>query len=406
MPTPGIGHLSYVQIGRESTFGTAVAATHKLEIVSQSLSPVIGVIRDPSLNNQPSRRGLYKGGQLIRGTIVTRLNYAGQELLWDSLFGTATFGTKGATSVGAGNPYLHPFKEGDLLNSLTLELAEGNIAASTVQRVVGAIVTGVVVRATAGNNESAMLTAEWSFIGVSKGTGATATGALTAATPNPVLYHQAQIIDDGINDASINTTATIAGSVNMTAVPATPWALITVGMKVFGVGIAAGTTVSAVPSSGLVTLSSAATASASGVLVTFGVATPTVRMRNFECSIQNNVTEDRFYLGSANIDQPLRGDFIAASMRLGFEFNTVAVLTAAAAFTTGSPELRFSDGAATPAVFRFRMSEAVLTDYSNPVAGYGVLLASASWEGFRTSTNNDTSAAYVELVNANAGSTF
>lgn len=396
---PGLGHKSFMQFRREDTYGTAptLGATNRLEIISQNIQPVVGVIRDPSLNNQPSRRALYKGGYLYRGTIVTRLNYVGMLPLIDAVMGTATYGVAGSASTGpVSTIYTHVFKEGSLVNSYTIELGEGDIPTGKVQQLKGAKVTGVTIRFTAGNSEAAMLQAEWSILAQDKVSNVTPTAISVAGCTNT------------------GTTLTrAAGS----------WYAdhVRVGSVISGTGITAGTTVASITSATVLVASVTGTASSAALtftptapatapvlchqatIVDNGVATSGVALRNAEISIQSNLTEDRFYAGSANIDEPLRGDFLTSSMRLGMEFNAIAGFDAAKAFTTGSPELKFSDGAGNPSTFTFRMSEASQTEYGNPVEGYGVIMQNMMWEGWRSSSNADTSAMLIQVENTEIG---
>jgi len=198
MPTPGMGHKSYIQIGEESTFGTAVAATQRLEVISMDINPVIGVIPDPSLNNQQSRRALYQGGLLYRGKIVTRANYEGggfHQLL------KAAMGSLVTTGAG---PFTHTFKEAASPPSDTIEMIEGDIPAGQEQELVGSIVTGFTFRIGSGLGADAMGRFEFDFLAKDKVSGQTPTAALTAPATEPVLFHQATTIDEGSDDTAAN----------------------------------------------------------------------------------------------------------------------------------------------------------------------------------------------------------
>src|SRR5689334_20580233 len=74
---PGQGRKSYLQWGIETTWGTAVAATNKLEIISESVTAEQDEIPDPSLYNGRSPRATYQGRRFGRGDIVVRGNYEG-----------------------------------------------------------------------------------------------------------------------------------------------------------------------------------------------------------------------------------------------------------------------------------------------------------------------------------------
>lgn len=195
---PGLGHKSYLQIGTESTYGTAVAATGlKLEVIQANIDPVVGVIQDPSLYSAQSRRALYQGGLFYRGRIVVRGNYEGMGRLLKSAFGSVA-------TTGAG-PYTHTFKEAASPTSLTLELIEGDIPASQCKRVIGALVTDMAVRVTAGQGLDAMLQAEFGIIAKTVTTGFTPTAALSFPSIKPVLFHQSNATtNDGSGDTQAN----------------------------------------------------------------------------------------------------------------------------------------------------------------------------------------------------------
>src|SRR3990172_4015377 len=83
----GQGFKSYIQFGLESTYGTAVAATDRLEIISMDVGPDQSVILDPSLNNSVGRRGLSRGACVSRAPIVMPSNSKGLLKLGKALGG-------------------------------------------------------------------------------------------------------------------------------------------------------------------------------------------------------------------------------------------------------------------------------------------------------------------------------
>jgi len=266
MGTPSIGHKSYLQIGKESTYGTGVAATGpKLEVISADISPQIGVIDDPSLYSAVARRGIYQGGLLYGGRFSVRANYEGMLRLLEGVL-------PGASKVGPTETtvYTYTFKEATTLNSYTFELIEGDIATTKCQDIYGVMFTGMTIKGTAGQGPDAMVQCDFEVIAKDKSDTQTPTGALSFPTVYPVLFHQATTVDDGTADPAAS-----------------------------------------------------------------------VRIRSFEVSFKNALSDDRYYLGSANIDQPLRNDFVSCEWKFTQEFQTMTLFQAAKAFTTGSPKILF-----------------------------------------------------------------
>jgi len=321
---PGLGHRSYIQFGlKESTYGTFQTPNTKLEIISWNVAPQIGVIQDPSLYSAQSRRGLYQGGLMYRGTFVVRVNYDGLEELMRGVFGTYS-----QTPVGVGRD--HKFSEGPTLNSYTFEVSVGDIPSTQVFRLLGAKITGMTIRGTSGVGTDAMLQAEFTVVAKDMTSGQTPTGALSYPAVLPVLYHQCTTADDGTADASSS-----------------------------------------------------------------------IRIRSFEVTLEQPHAEDRFYLGSVNIDEPLRADFLTARWRLTQEFTTLTQFNAAKAFTVGSPKLIFEHptdlGAGFKRQFELRSEKANLVEFTNPIEGYGVLVSTATWEAWYDTT--DASALYCRIKN-------
>src|SRR6185503_18621702 len=106
---PGLGHKSYLQIGpKETTYGTYIAPTSKLELISWDVEPNVSVIQDPSLYS-------------VRGTFVVRLNFEGLLELFRGLFGTYS---NSLVETGVRD---HTFKEGATLNSYSPEVIIGDV---------------------------------------------------------------------------------------------------------------------------------------------------------------------------------------------------------------------------------------------------------------------------------------
>jgi hypothetical protein len=112
-----------------------------------------------------------------------------------------------------------------------------------------------------------------------------------------------------------------------------------------------------------------------------------IRVRSFEVSLENPHTEDRFYLSSLTMDEPVRQDFLTARWRIEQEFTTLTQWDAARAFTNGSPQFIFQHpttiGAASKREFELRSNKAQLVEMSAPVSNYGILLSTATWEAYQ-----------------------
>lgn len=118
------------------------------------------------------------------------------------------------------------------------------------------------------------------------------------------------------------------------------------------------------------------------VLEGSGDSAANIRVRNFEITLLNP-QDPRWYIGSLNIDEPLRSDFLECRWRITQEFFTTALLTKAKAFTGGVLQLIFQHptliGASSKREIEFRSNFSQISDYGNPVAGYGVILQTTTW---------------------------
>jgi hypothetical protein len=351
-------------------------------MVSFNVAPQVGVIQDASLYGGQSRRALYQGALSYRGTFVVRLNYEGLEELLRGVFGAY------ARSVVSGVIADHTFKEGATLNSYTFEVGAGDVPAGKVFRLLGAKLTGVTIRGTAGTGTDAMLQAEFTVIARDMQSDQTPTASTSPATVTTCLATSSSTLTRAAFD--------FAG------------AGVAVGQTVSHPSFPVGTTVAAV-AVGTVTLSAPANGSLVTATAVFSTlqapsllpvlyhqaitaddgtadAASSVRIRSFEVTLENPHAEDRFYLGSLNIDEPIRQDFLTARWRLTQEFTTKAQFDAARAFTQGSPQFLFRHatdlGGTNFREFELRSNKANLVEFSAPIEGYGIILSTATWEAF------------------------
>jgi tail tube protein len=193
----GQGYKSYIQFGLESVWGTPVAATNRLEVISMDVNPDMGLIMDPSLNNSVGRRGLFQGGTVQRGTILIRANFQGLSRIFKSLLGVAGTSTLVETAVSWDNVF-HDAMSQLTVQSLTIEMIEGDILTGKCQRLSGAIITACTIRGTAGQGQDAMLQLELTVVAKDKTVNITPTGALSAPAVNPVMTKHGLTIDNGV----------------------------------------------------------------------------------------------------------------------------------------------------------------------------------------------------------------
>lgn len=201
MGVPGMPHKGYIQFFRESTWKTAPTITKRLPYISCVTTPDIRPLKSNTLNNVLSRTAQYAGPNVFRTTLVLEGWYEGLLLWLDMLMGTDTYGANGATTTGA-NPYVHTYIEREFLNSMTVEIIEGNIPANQCQRLRGAKVVSGRLRWEAGFGDGAIGTLTLELLSPIYETGQAVTGSLTAVSPLPILFHEGSTMDDGTADAA------------------------------------------------------------------------------------------------------------------------------------------------------------------------------------------------------------
>ena len=204
MGFPGLGHRGYIQFGREATYGTAVAATHRIPFVSCETRPVGGTIDSEMMNNARWLHGIYQGPKHYETTLVVELWYEGMLLLLDGLMGTGTYGANGGTTSG-GSPFAHTITQQDLLNSYTFQIIEGRIPATTCQRLLGAKIDRAEISGSKGSGNDAILRLTLTLLSRSYQTAQAITGSLNAVTALPILFHEMQGVSaflDGTADVA------------------------------------------------------------------------------------------------------------------------------------------------------------------------------------------------------------
>lgn len=183
---PGFGHEAYMQLGREATYGTAVANTRRWNIVSADMRGERGKVRSDVLTDTVNRKDIFNGPQIGRCSLSLEADYEGQLHLWDGAMGTATYGSNGGTSSGSGT-YTWTFIQRMLASSYSLQLAT-NIPSGKCDRLLGAKIKSLKLSGAAGM-ESKPLKLDVEFVGTKVETNQTPTAALSANSALPIFFH-------------------------------------------------------------------------------------------------------------------------------------------------------------------------------------------------------------------------
>lgn len=197
----GKGHDHYVQIGRESVWGTDVAATRRFNVVSTDIQPIRGKVRSDAITGNRVRSTIVNGPQLGRMTLELEADYEGQLHIWDAALGTATFAANGGTSSGSG-PYTWTFIQRALFNSYTVE-AVTNIPSGKCDQLVGAKLNRLRFSGSVGlDARPNRIVTEW--IGKQFTNNVTPTGSLTANSPLLVMpgHLNTGTLEAGTSDAA------------------------------------------------------------------------------------------------------------------------------------------------------------------------------------------------------------
>jgi hypothetical protein len=88
MPGPLLGFQGILGVGKETTWGTAVAATQKVAMLSESINQQFEHIINPALMGSAARSLAIKGPRRTSGTIQALFTYTLADRLWEQFFGT------------------------------------------------------------------------------------------------------------------------------------------------------------------------------------------------------------------------------------------------------------------------------------------------------------------------------
>lgn len=203
----GEGHFSYIQIsGPEATWCATTAATRKLGLVSHDLRLATGAIRSRTLANKVVRANIFAGGQIVQGKLVVEASYEGQDLFWDMVMGTGTFGSLGGTNSGASAPYTHTWINRAYHNSFNLEIQEGLIPDAThITLIKGCKINRMALRGEASQEgDLVCCNLEMDIVGIGMASNTAYTSGLTLHEVEPILMHHLTTVDDGVDTSGVN----------------------------------------------------------------------------------------------------------------------------------------------------------------------------------------------------------
>lgn len=396
---PGQGRFSLLRIAPEATFGTNPVAAffgRKYEIIRCRVDPVKGEIPDPSLNNSVGRRAVYGGGILYRGSFVVRTNYQGLQLLYKWIFRRAPV----YTVLVADRSWDATFRDSDselAVYSMAIWMGQGNIPASQGQRLNGAICTRMLLRTVAGQGPDAMFQVEFDVLakslttaiaepatGVVTQAGCTGTSGQRTIAPGSGFPEQDGVVYGdvvtghasipagtyaiGVTDSEVRISNALTGAIAATTLTFTH-GFIPIRPVIFH----------------------HATVVDDGVDTDAPSGATGIRVRNLECEYVVPHAEDRFYLGSKNIDVPIANDFVSATYRFTQEFRNINHITALVADTNASPDIKLVSPDLVDGTnffeLEFKSDKALVIEQSIPVEGYGVVMVEHTVRSYQDLTN-------------------
>jgi hypothetical protein len=196
-------YQGFFQFGRESAWGTDVAATHRLRFLSVRPEVSSGLIDQDVMDGTGLLIGRQLGKKSVRFTLETELTHSNFLLLWDGILGTSTFGSDGGATTGpVGSDYTHVLKHKDLLNSYTLEIGMGdpdNTPAAKVEQIVGA----KIVQATFSGAPHERIRARLTFEGKDYSNAVTPTSLSVPSLQDCVLFDNLSSFNDGIGSTGM-----------------------------------------------------------------------------------------------------------------------------------------------------------------------------------------------------------
>ena len=126
--------------------------------------------------------------------------------------------------------------------------------------------------------------------------------------------------------------------------------------------------------------------------MTFNSVSYTVK--SMEITLENNLSR-RMLLGSTNTKQPMRGDFAMVKMKVALELSDDNLITATTADTQGDVACTFTGLASRTSTWT--VSNAFITDYSDPVNNAGIIERTVEFTGESNGTNEGLQFAIANL---------
>lgn len=108
-------------------------------------------------------------------------------------------------------------------------------------------------------------------------------------------------------------------------------------------------------------------------------ATGSVNMLDFDLTMRNAIADGRYYMGSQNIDEPIRNGFLETRFRVRQEFQTRTALDEYLARTKGSPSIQFTGP--NSCSLQFNVLDAVMVSHEHEASQSGVLDQTFEYEG-------------------------
>lgn len=357
MATP-VGIKSLVQFGREATWATAATVNRRVNFLSQSIEAIVGMADDLQMQGP----GVWHGseitpiGEKAEGDLTMYLDYEGLLQFYDCAYGSGAYGSYGALVSGS-NPYTHVFYEQEMLNSLTMELAEAGIAPGTVQQILGAKVNKWSVQCQAAMGEQGLARATFGITGQKKVIGVSPTASVSLA--------------NGTTNASTTVTRASGSFVTDMGLPAGYTGGVPAGQyPITGTDMPAGAYIVSVTSATSIVISAVATGSTAGTaalktgflpltvarlpvimqhctIMTDGsgdTGADIPKVKDFSIAVTPAIATDRMYLGSQYIDEPYRAGLVKATMKFKREYRTNAFITAYKAGTVITSQVKFTNG--------------------------------------------------------------
>lgn len=315
---PAFGYESYFAIGKEATWKTPVAPTHKYGIYELEVIPKLNTYQSRTLaGGTVSKFSMLQGVVAYDIRILMTLSYDFCMRFIDGTMGVTTFGTETAPT-GAG-PYTYTWLEKSTLQSYTIETIEGNrgLAGATgkCNTYAGCKVKSLKIHGEASPAEGSACTLEIVFTAPTVVVNNAQTVITNVATETPVYFHQATTVDDGTTDAFV----------------------------------------------------------ASGLT--------NIIMKSFDLTIDLNVT-DRYMIGLASVFEPQRTGYVSSQFSFVKEMQTNLAFVDAVGFVDGSPKLLFDNAGAGAAnrQFTFEAAKAKITTHSTPARDPGIMEQSITWD--------------------------